>query len=95
MAGYPDCSIKDVLTNFTKFTGKHLCQSLFLIKLQAKACNFIEKETLAQVFSCKFCKSFKNTFFTEHLGETASLDSFSKISRREYLKPATLLNQEH
>ena len=24
-----------VLRNFTKFTGKHLCQSLFLIKLQA------------------------------------------------------------
>ena len=26
---------KAVLRNFTKFTGKHLCQSLFLIKLQA------------------------------------------------------------
>ena len=26
---------KGVLRNFTKFTGKHLCQSLFLIKLQA------------------------------------------------------------
>ena len=26
---------KGVLENFTKFTGKHLCQSLFLIKLQA------------------------------------------------------------
>ena len=30
------CSIrKDVLTNFVKFTGKHLCQSLFSRKLQA------------------------------------------------------------
>ena len=30
------CSVKkDVLKNFVKFTGKHLCQSLFLIKLQA------------------------------------------------------------
>ena len=26
---------KRALRNFTKFTGKHLCQSLFLIKLQA------------------------------------------------------------
>ena len=26
---------KGVLRNFAKFTGKHLCQSLFLIKLQA------------------------------------------------------------
>ena len=51
----------------------------FLIKLQAfsishggflmfsggteKACNFIKKGTLAQVFSCKFCKISKNTLF--------------------------------
>ena len=39
----------------------------FLIKLQAEACNFIKKETLAQVFSCQFCKISKNTFFLEHL----------------------------
>ena len=26
-------------------------------------CNFIKKETLAQVFSCEFCEIFKNTFF--------------------------------
>ena len=29
------CSAQNVLTNFAKFTGKHLCQSLFLMKLQA------------------------------------------------------------
>ena len=34
----------------------------FLIKLQDSACNFIKKETLAQVFSSKFCKISKNTF---------------------------------
>ena len=28
-----------------------------------QACNFIEKETLAQVFSCEICEIFKNTFF--------------------------------
>ena len=37
-----------------------------------KACNFIKKETLAQVLSCKFCEIFKKTFFTEHLWATAS-----------------------
>ena len=26
------------------------------------ACNFIQKETLAQVFSCEFCEISKNTF---------------------------------
>ena len=34
---------------------------------QPEACNFIKKETLAQVFSCEFCEISKNTFFTEHL----------------------------
>ena len=52
---------KGVLRNFTKFTGKLLCQSLFLLKLQAQACNFNKKETLAQVFSCGFCEISKNT----------------------------------
>ena len=55
------CSVrKGVLRNFAKFTEKHLCQSLFLIKLQA--CNFIKKEALVQVFSCEFCEISKNTF---------------------------------
>ena len=31
------------------------------------------KKTLAQVFSCKFCEIYKNTFFTEHLRTTASV----------------------
>ena len=28
-----------------------------------KACNFIKKETLTQVFSCEFCEIYKNTFY--------------------------------
>ena len=50
-----------VLTNFTKFSGKHLCQSLFLNKVVPAT--LLKKETLAQVFSCEFCEIFKNTFF--------------------------------
>ena len=38
-----------------------------------QACNFIKKETLAQVLSCEFCEIFKNTFLTEHLWTTASI----------------------
>ena len=51
---------KGVVRNFPKFTGKHLCQSLFFNKV---ACNFIKKETLTQVFSCEFCEIFKSTSF--------------------------------
>ena len=56
---------KGVLTNFAKFTGKHLCQRLFFNKvagLRPQACNFIKKESLAQMFSCEFCEISKNTF---------------------------------
>ena len=28
-----------------------------------EACNFVKKETLAQVFSCEFCEIYKNTFY--------------------------------
>ena len=35
-------------------------------------CNFIRKETLAQVFSCEYCEISKNTFSTEHILATAS-----------------------
>ena len=37
---------KGVVGNFTKFTGKHLCQG--------PVC-FIQKEALTQVFFCEFC----------------------------------------
>ena len=50
-----------VLRNFAKFTGKHLCQSIFFNK-KAEVRNFIKKETLAQVFSCEICEISKNTF---------------------------------
>ena len=63
---------KGVLRNFTKFTEKHLCQSLFckscrtracnFIQKETQACNFIQKETLAQVFCGEFCEISKDTF---------------------------------
>ena len=56
------CSIwKGVLRNFIKFTGKHLCQSLFFNKVAGLR----PKDNF-----------FKNTFFTEHLWTTASEKCF-------------------
>ena len=67
----------------------------FLIKLQAWACNFIKKKTLAQAFSCEFCEFSKNTFFTEHLWATAS-DFFSGwlLFRKAYLSIVTTFLEE-
>ena len=64
-SSHQNCSVEiGVLKNFPKFTGKHLRQSLFFNKVaRAYACNFIKKETLAQLFSCEFCGIFKNTYF--------------------------------
>ena len=46
-------------------------QVLYVSK-KPEACNFIIKETLAEVFSCEFCEISKNIFFTEHLWTNAS-----------------------
>ena len=55
---------KGVLRNFIKFTGKHLCQSLFFNRVAGLRPAFLSKKTLVQVFSCKFCKISKNTVLT-------------------------------
>ena len=54
----------DVLKSFAIFTGKRMCWSLFLIKLQDWRPVFLFKETLTQVFFCEYCEIFKNSFFT-------------------------------
>ena len=67
---------KGVLRNFAKFTGKHLYQSL-----QPKACNFIKKETLAQMFSCEFWEISKNTFLQNTSGQLLLSFATSRRSR--------------
>ena len=68
---------KGVLRNFTKFTEKHLCQSILFNKVTGL--RPIKKETLARVFSCEFCEISKNTFFTERLWITASIHSMTSL----------------
>ena len=61
------CSVRNVFLEISQNSQGNTCAGVyFLIKLQA-ACNFIKKETLAQVFSYEFCEISKNIFFTEHL----------------------------
>ena len=84
-SSYRRCSgRKGVFRNFAKFTGKHLRQSLIFNKVAGLTCNFIKKGTLAQVFSCEFCKISKNAFFTEYLWVTASV---LQTSVERYLEP--------
>ena len=69
------CIKKAVFKSFAKFTEKHLCERLFFNKVAATAYNSIKKVTLLQVFSCEFCVIFKNTFLTEHIRVTASVNN--------------------
>ena len=67
------CSVKKMFSEISQNSQENICARVsFLIKLQALG-NFIKKMTLAQVFSCEFCKISKSTFFTEHLQATASV----------------------
>ena len=54
---------KGFLKNFAKFTGKHQSQNLFFNKVTGVMLTALLKKR-AQVFSCKFFKIFKSTFFT-------------------------------
>ena len=58
------CSVKKLFLEFSQISQENTCARVsFLIKMQAYACNFIKKETLAQVFSCEICEISKNIFF--------------------------------
>ena len=48
---------KGGIKNFAKFTGNTCGRVSFLIKA------LYQKKRLVQVFSCKFCEIFRNTFF--------------------------------
>ena len=74
--------------HFTKSTGKQLRQSLFLnnaCNSMPKACNFIKKETLTQVFSCKISKITRMTLLST---------STSTNYRGVYKTPAYIWNEE-
>ena len=48
------CSVKEVFFKNSQNLQGNTC---------AEACNFIKKETMAQLFSCEFCEIFENKVF--------------------------------
>ena len=70
---------KCVFKNFVKSTRKHQCWSLLFNNIagfRPEAYTFIKK-TPTQVFSCEFCKIFKNAFLAVHFPVAASKNCFS------------------
>ena len=63
-------------------------ESLFN-KVAGQACNFIKKETLAQVFSSEFCEIAKKTF-----SYRTPLLAAGAVKLRNLLRPLTSLFQK-
>ena len=62
-SGRPEVfSKKGVLRNFPKFTGKHLCQSLFL-----RPATLLKKKLYDRCFPVNFAKFLRAPFLPEHL----------------------------
>ena len=70
-----------VIKNFADFNW-----SLFLIKFQGQACNFIKKRLQNRCFPVKFAKCLNTPFFTEHFRWLLPLV--------EIQKKCTILNSE-
>ena len=63
---------KVVLRHFAKFTGKHLCQSLFFNKVAGlRPATLLNKKTFASCVRVNFAKFLRTPFFIEHLRTTA------------------------
>ena len=59
---------KGVLKNFAKFTGKHLCQSLFFNKVAGlRPVTLLKKRLWHRCFAMNFAKFLRTPFGTEHL----------------------------
>ena len=72
---------------FAKITGYHIRQSLFSNKIAGlRPATLLKKETLVKLFSCHFCRIFKNTFFIERFWTTASKGSYKKSARMDFLR---------
>ena len=77
---------KAVFKNFAIFTGKYLRWSLFSITLQVFRPATLFKKIPALVFSCEYCKIFKNRHFYRAPPVTASIvqNQLSGIFLKKY-----------
>ena len=74
---------KSVLKNFAKFTGKHLCQSLFLNKVAGLGpATLFKKRLWHRCFPVNFMKFLRTPFSIEHwwcIHQNSALGELTKI----------------
>ena len=74
--------LKGIPRSFAKFTGKHLCRSLFFKQLQPGG---LLKKTPTQMLSCESCETSTNTFWHRTPPATAS-EMWKTIKRKQTKK---------
>ena len=91
---YKNSIINHIAPNFVNIGEEELRETISLLSdnYTASACNFIKKETLAQVFSCEFCLIFKDTFFTKYPRATTSV--FIKVISKKRKRNFKSLEEE-
>ena len=60
---------KGVLKKFGKFTGKHLCQSLFFNKVAGRPATFLKKRLWHRCFLVNFAKFLRTPFYRTPLDD--------------------------
>ena len=83
--------MKNVFLEILQNSKENTCASLFFNKVAGLG-NFIK--TLAQMFSCEFCKISKNTFSYRTPKVAASAKAFCKIYNKIPVRPS-LLNKDN
>ena len=78
----PEVSIKkSVLRNFTKFTGKHLCQSLFFNKVAGlRSATLLKKGLWHKCFPVNFVKVLRTPFLQNTSGRLLLMLNVQKTS---------------
>ena len=77
---------KGVLKFFAN-SQENTCVGVPFLSFQPQVYDFIKRDTLIQMFSCKFCEIFKNTFFTGYLRETSFVAKNQNIQHGRFIKP--------
>ena len=80
-SSYESCSLKKcVLRNFAKFTGKHLCQSLFFDKVaDLRPATLLKKRLWHRCFPVNFVKFLRTHFLETTSGRLLLIGEISKL----------------
>ena len=76
---------KKLFLELLQNSQENTCARVFILMKLQEACNFIKIETLAQVFSCEFCKISKNTFSYRTPQMAASVLFLKVVSKTTFI----------